>query len=159
LTATETVIKRCKLWKCVGTQVLRTQLSDIITLDYRRISGKGIISGSSFKIPSLADAHACFGSTPTDQARVCLTSPSPTACHTQSACWDRFSSHLQLVLRIADTLTSYLQPGKEHSVASTWFAGARGLLVKRIPYTPTSKAYTHQATCCGIHSNCGCNGI
>lgn len=47
--------------------MLKTPIAEILTLDYRRITGKGIISGSSYKVPTLAEAHACFGSTPTNQ--------------------------------------------------------------------------------------------
>ena len=33
-----------------GGQVVRTSMADIVTLDCKRISGKGIISGSSYKV-------------------------------------------------------------------------------------------------------------
>ena len=49
-------------------QVLKQPLADLVTLDLKRISGKGIISGASFRVPSLADATIRFGSTPVEQA-------------------------------------------------------------------------------------------
>ena len=48
-------------------QVLKQPLADIITLDFKRISGKGIISGASFRVPTLQETHICFGTTPSDQ--------------------------------------------------------------------------------------------
>lgn len=51
-------------------QVLKQPLADVVTLDFKRISGKGIISGASFKVPTLQQTHICFGSTPTDQVNV-----------------------------------------------------------------------------------------
>ena len=49
-------------------QVLKQPLADLVTLDLKRISGKGIISGASFRVPNLADATIRFGSTPVEQA-------------------------------------------------------------------------------------------
>ena len=37
-------------------------MADIVTLDGRRITSKGITSGSNFRVPPLADAPCCFGS-------------------------------------------------------------------------------------------------
>ena len=34
---------------------------DIVTLDLRKIAGKGITMGSDFRVPALADADRCFG--------------------------------------------------------------------------------------------------
>ncbi|KAI8466921.1 MAG: hypothetical protein J3K34DRAFT_524164 [Monoraphidium minutum] len=44
------------------TQVLRTNLSDIFTLDGQKISGRGVVVGSSFRVTPLADALFRFGS-------------------------------------------------------------------------------------------------
>lgn len=44
-------------------------MADIITLDLRRISGKGIISGASFRVPPLADASVRFGSCAAGEVR------------------------------------------------------------------------------------------
>lgn len=49
-------------------QVLRVSCPDMITLDCGKITGRGITMGSSFQVPQLADAHACFGPTPATQA-------------------------------------------------------------------------------------------
>lgn len=53
---------------CVA-QDLRVGCPDMITLDCGKITGRGITMGSSFQVPQLADAHACFGPTPATQAR------------------------------------------------------------------------------------------
>ena len=37
-------------------------MADIVTLDGRRITSKGITSGSNFRVPPLAEAPCCFGS-------------------------------------------------------------------------------------------------
>lgn len=44
-------------------------MSDMVTLDMRRITGKGIISGASFRVPTLEDNTYRFGSTPANQVR------------------------------------------------------------------------------------------
>lgn len=50
-------------------QKLRSGLSDIICLDGGRISGRGIVSGSSFKVDPLDKTDFCFGGTPHGQVR------------------------------------------------------------------------------------------
>ncbi len=47
-------------------QALRTAVGDIITLDMRKITSKGITVGSSFYVPELAHASCRFGSTSAD---------------------------------------------------------------------------------------------
>lgn len=37
-------------------------MADVVTLDGRRITSKGITSGSNFRVPPLAEAACCFGS-------------------------------------------------------------------------------------------------
>ncbi|KAL0055144.1 hypothetical protein WJX82_007626 [Trebouxia sp. C0006] len=44
------------------TQKLESGMADIVTLDGRRITSKGITSGSNFRVPPLAEAPCCFGS-------------------------------------------------------------------------------------------------
>ena len=44
-------------------QVLRTATGDIVTLDLRKITSKGITVGSSFHVAELAQAPCRFGST------------------------------------------------------------------------------------------------
>ena len=36
-------------------------MADLVTLDGRRITSKGITSGSGFRVPPLPDAPCCFG--------------------------------------------------------------------------------------------------
>ena len=48
---------------CVAdVQKLESSMADIVTLDGRRITAKGITSGASFRVPPLSDAPCCFGS-------------------------------------------------------------------------------------------------
>lgn len=47
-----------------AAQKLRTGMADCLTLDLRRITGKGIVSGSSFRPPPLAELSHRFGSAP-----------------------------------------------------------------------------------------------
>lgn len=47
-------------------QMLRTATGDIITLDLRKITSKGITVGSSFHVAELAQAPCRFGSTTAD---------------------------------------------------------------------------------------------
>ena len=49
-----------------GMQALRTTIGDMITLDFRKITGKGITLGSSFHVAELAHASCRFGSTCAD---------------------------------------------------------------------------------------------
>ena len=44
-------------------QVLKSNLGDIVTLDLRRITSKGIVSGTSFKVPTLAPVLQSYYST------------------------------------------------------------------------------------------------
>lgn len=44
------------------TQKLESGMADIVTLDGRRITSKGITSGSNFRVPPLAEAPCRFGS-------------------------------------------------------------------------------------------------
>ena len=46
----------------LAEQVLHVNCPDILTLDRRRLTGKGIVSGSSFRVPPLAEAAYRFGS-------------------------------------------------------------------------------------------------
>lgn len=48
-------------------QVLKVGCPDMISLDCGKITGRGITMGSSFQVPQLANAHACFGPTPATQ--------------------------------------------------------------------------------------------
>ena len=65
--------------RATDVQVLKQPLADLVTLDLKRISGKGIISGASFRVPILADATIRFGSTPVEQAsQVWTDSPAAT---------------------------------------------------------------------------------
>ncbi len=43
-------------------------MADMVTLDGRRITSKGITSGAGFRVPPLADATCRFGSTGHAQA-------------------------------------------------------------------------------------------
>lgn len=40
---------------------------EIVTLDCRKLSGKGIVVGDNFRVPPLDKAPACFGSNPACQ--------------------------------------------------------------------------------------------
>lgn len=42
--------------------MLRTSLSDIFTLDGQKLSGRGVVVGSSFRVPRLEETHFRFGS-------------------------------------------------------------------------------------------------
>ena len=53
---------------CVSAQVLKSSLPDLITLDGSRISSKGIVAGSSFRVPPWWEATICWGSTPVGAA-------------------------------------------------------------------------------------------
>ena len=44
--------------------MLRSSLSDVLSLDLKRITGKGIISGSSFQVAALCDMSHRFGFSP-----------------------------------------------------------------------------------------------
>ena len=46
-----------------GLQGLKASTSDLLTMDFRRMSAKGIVSGS-WQVPPLADATYCFGVAP-----------------------------------------------------------------------------------------------
>lgn len=50
-------------------QVLKQGVPDILTLDLKRISSKGVISGSNFRVPPLADATIRFGSPAPQQVK------------------------------------------------------------------------------------------
>ena len=60
-------------------QVLKVGCPDLVSLDCGKITGRGITMGSSFQVPQLANAHACFGPTPATQVRSAanLTSTTP----------------------------------------------------------------------------------
>ena len=49
-------------------QKLESGMADLVCLDGRRITSKGITSGSTFRVAPLADAPCCFGSTSQAQA-------------------------------------------------------------------------------------------
>ena len=51
---------------CLCVQVLKSSLPDLIMLDGSRISSKGIVAGSSFRVPPWREATICWGSTPED---------------------------------------------------------------------------------------------
>ncbi|GBF97420.1 hypothetical protein Rsub_09586 [Raphidocelis subcapitata] len=44
------------------TQVLRSSMADVFTLDGQKISGRGVVVGSSFRVPPLEETHFRFGS-------------------------------------------------------------------------------------------------
>lgn len=46
------------------TQVLRTSMADIFTLDHQKLSGRGVVVGSSFRVLPLEEAHFRFGNAP-----------------------------------------------------------------------------------------------
>ena len=51
-------------WAAACAQKLRTSMADCLTLDLRRLTSKGIVSGSSFRAPPLAELALRFGSAP-----------------------------------------------------------------------------------------------
>lgn len=59
---------------CLRVQVLKSSLPDLITLDGSRISSKGIVAGSSFRVPPWREATICWGSTPAGAAGGASTS-------------------------------------------------------------------------------------
>ena len=59
---------------CLRAQVLKSSLPDLITLDGSRISSKGIVAGSSFRVPPWREATICWGSTPVGAAGGASTS-------------------------------------------------------------------------------------
>jgi len=44
------------------TQVLRSSMADLFTLDGQKISGRGVVVGSSFRVPALGETAFRFGS-------------------------------------------------------------------------------------------------
>ena len=65
-------------------------MSDVLTLDLRRITGKGIISGSSFSPPDLKDATHRFAFSPAGS-----TADSSTAREQQIGALERLVEGLQ----------------------------------------------------------------
>ena len=71
---------------CVSAQVLKSSLPDLITLDGSRISSKGIVAGSSFRVLPWREATVCWGSTPVGAAGGASTSKADQVMPLRRSC-------------------------------------------------------------------------
>ena len=81
----------CKLSCKLRPQGLHAHCPDIVTLDLRKIAGKGITMGSDFRVPALKDADRCFGPAslvrPTQQRRVEIQNSCSDCCSSGADAW------------------------------------------------------------------------
>ncbi len=78
-------------------------MADIVTLDGRRITSKGITSGSNFRVPPLSEAPCCFGSA--GQA----TAAQPQDLQQQVHCFSMSASNHQ-GQRASQLVTAHIYP-------------------------------------------------